>query len=544
MVHVSVKDFGAVGDGVADDTTAINLAVNAAGEGGRVYFPAVTHGYGITKQISMHAGQTLYGDGSASRILLQDGSVNGFIAVNQTGVKVRNLKVSCSSRTKPTPYKAAIMLQSCTGCSVENVVVTDMGYWGVALIDCTTCTVMKCQFDDFFSVDQDAADIVLWKTCINCTVEGNDCLAAANQIGIFIQDPYVNAKPIGNVISDNRVMAHKGYGICAYVTTAYDTKFVIANNRVSGIEGTSLKGASGAGIYVVGGGGATIDSNSVDDCCRSTSNFGPLAMAHIVVNGAMVGGKGVSIANNTVNATKGPGISCSSSDLAMLVFNNTVNCAVTAGVGIKINNAQQSKVINNVVNTKSPDAAIIVTASNAVLDGIELAGNSMNAAGRGIQFYRVGSGSYSNISLKDNRASAGNDCACYVDQAVNVTVINNQFSSQHQAFYASNVDALRMSGNYLRSAMVFPAHGIGFINRVTGICDETNELNGVILHKSDGIFSVTQYGSAPPAYGSGYWAVGDRVIGEKSDRAKPDAGMPKGWRCVAAGSPGTWVSEG
>lgn len=41
---VSVKDFGAVGDGVADDTTAIQTAINSfGGSGGSVYFPNGTY---------------------------------------------------------------------------------------------------------------------------------------------------------------------------------------------------------------------------------------------------------------------------------------------------------------------------------------------------------------------------------------------------------------------------------------------------------------------------------------------------------------------
>ena len=40
---VSVKDFGAVGDGVHDDTESIQTAVNCLPEGGRLYFPEGTY---------------------------------------------------------------------------------------------------------------------------------------------------------------------------------------------------------------------------------------------------------------------------------------------------------------------------------------------------------------------------------------------------------------------------------------------------------------------------------------------------------------------
>ena len=52
---VSVKDFGAVGDGVTDDTVAIQAAVNAVGAigGGSVYFPAGT--YKISNEITVNS---------------------------------------------------------------------------------------------------------------------------------------------------------------------------------------------------------------------------------------------------------------------------------------------------------------------------------------------------------------------------------------------------------------------------------------------------------------------------------------------------------
>ena len=58
---VSVKDFGAVGDNVTDDTAAIQAAITAA-TGKAVYFPAGVYKVTSTFQVN-NEGATLYGDG-------------------------------------------------------------------------------------------------------------------------------------------------------------------------------------------------------------------------------------------------------------------------------------------------------------------------------------------------------------------------------------------------------------------------------------------------------------------------------------------------
>jgi hypothetical protein len=54
-----VKDYGAVGDGVTDDTTAINAALTACPEGGVVYFPPGT--FIISAPIVLKRNRTLMG---------------------------------------------------------------------------------------------------------------------------------------------------------------------------------------------------------------------------------------------------------------------------------------------------------------------------------------------------------------------------------------------------------------------------------------------------------------------------------------------------
>lgn len=58
-IVVNVKDYGAKGDGTTDDHAAITRAVEAAGEGGTVYFP--TGKYRVTKTLNTLKGQLWQG---------------------------------------------------------------------------------------------------------------------------------------------------------------------------------------------------------------------------------------------------------------------------------------------------------------------------------------------------------------------------------------------------------------------------------------------------------------------------------------------------
>ena len=73
---VSVKDFGAVGDGSTDDTTAIQAAVNAAA-GAELYFPA-GH-YKITSSITINNSLSILGVRNQSVIMLATQNMDGFI---------------------------------------------------------------------------------------------------------------------------------------------------------------------------------------------------------------------------------------------------------------------------------------------------------------------------------------------------------------------------------------------------------------------------------------------------------------------------------
>jgi hypothetical protein len=119
---INVLDYGAVGNGVANDTAAIQAAINSSAGFLAVYFPAGT--YKITSQITISNDRVmLYGDGSASRILFNP-TANAvcFLFDKGSTSSVQNTIRDLTFYSTDTTYtKTAIKLVDVSQCLVENV---------------------------------------------------------------------------------------------------------------------------------------------------------------------------------------------------------------------------------------------------------------------------------------------------------------------------------------------------------------------------------------------------------------------------------------
>jgi hypothetical protein len=107
----NIKDFGAIGDGVANDTAALQAAINAIPSiGGSIYIPAGR--YKITSTITIYNKTvSIYGDGSGQSTAATDGSIivfhslgtsNGFVFDNVDGAYMRDIAIGADASTRPT----------------------------------------------------------------------------------------------------------------------------------------------------------------------------------------------------------------------------------------------------------------------------------------------------------------------------------------------------------------------------------------------------------------------------------------------------------
>lgn len=126
--NVSVMDFGAVGDGVTDDTAAIQAAINAVGSG-TVFFPTGT--YVCTQELLIvNPGVTLAGAGKGYVRNLQAHAVHSAAAVTRllfkgtgaTSVKTRVNYRATAGDPADAPISTAINIQA-DGCTIRDLMV-------------------------------------------------------------------------------------------------------------------------------------------------------------------------------------------------------------------------------------------------------------------------------------------------------------------------------------------------------------------------------------------------------------------------------------
>ena len=218
---VSISDFGAVGDGVANDTAAIQAALNT---GKAVLVPKGT--FKVQSTLAFAAdGQQLYGLGNTS-VLIDATSAANFININgRDGASVCNLKVDATAGSGGGSA-AGIAI----GSSSRNTVIDKVYFHGggqrVWLFTTDTVRVTNCTFKETgYGVIQQtgfsSSDVLV----ANCT--------AINMVSDFVEANCASAPSFNWVISNNVFE-----GCSGWPTRATESRFV----GITGVNGVVIEG--------------------------------------------------------------------------------------------------------------------------------------------------------------------------------------------------------------------------------------------------------------------------------------------------------------
>lgn len=215
---VNVLDYGAIGDGFADDTSAITAAVSAASSGSTVYFPTGT--YKVTSGIT-DGGKaiTFAGEGIGSIIT---GSGFAILSLTAQYSNAQDLKIVASGYNSNT-----------IGIDVAN------GTNGVV-----NFTIRRCTIFGFFQNPYPGKGIRLYfgmKGVIH------DCVIQFWSRGISVEAVDINNKPNADSVIANKIRQN----ITGIYVNTVDDLFLAHNTLESNEKCLHSVGMAGAGTYVM-----------------------------------------------------------------------------------------------------------------------------------------------------------------------------------------------------------------------------------------------------------------------------------------------------
>lgn len=239
----NVKDYGAVGDGSTNDTTAIQNAINASSPGDVVYYPAGT--YLVSSTIKLLKSRTYQGAGREYSVVKMANSAN------LDAVMASETWLSTTSTSADNPINVLDLkidgnkANQSSGLGVGLALIT---YWNTV----QNLEVVDCRGDGILvtSMRDDTTEIS------NTAVEAKVVRCAVRQsggIGIHVQDP----SPSTQSVTDGFILD------CIVDTTGAEGIYI---GSAAGwlVRGNHIYGASNTAIYLDRGGFTRVEGNYIE----------------------------------------------------------------------------------------------------------------------------------------------------------------------------------------------------------------------------------------------------------------------------------------
>ena len=392
---VNVKWFGAVGDGVTDDTTVIqNTITYASISGGSVYVPKGTY---PATSLQMVSNVNMYGDGydsillrkdlTATNILMNIFGVDNIPANNIKGIKVSNLHLRGKSTDKGLGNvdegHHLVMVQGGTNISFDNCTFTNWEGVAVAVRAGNNgwfnknVTITNCIFDGEIKYCQNAIAVLSVDKMLIDNNRFYRCTAPDQPAAIDIEPNPQDAsyaELFDITISNNQFDDIGGNvgAICMYLPIAFEDfnyppkNITIRNNTIKNsfagivlkqhqtsdaskffpesnikIEGNYISNTASVGLWLYGLKGVTVNNNTFEDTADS-ARVGWTTDSRAVYD--------VSFSRNTFRrcgTTSGIGLGIYRSAKIFLDANDFIDCGVsngTYGVGIDFSSGNTEEV--------------------------------------------------------------------------------------------------------------------------------------------------------------------------------------------------------
>jgi hypothetical protein len=409
----NVLDFGVVGNGVANDTVALQNAINASA-GGVLYFPAGTY---LCSQLNLVSNLTIVGAGQDNTIIKSNGTnVSAFVIGSGVDyVTVQDLQIDFADIASVSATSAIGFFNS-NYVAVRNCKIVKFDKLGVAMNSVRNFWIQDNH------IERTTADIQGVNECILTTetgsqtneygwIQNNVCINS----GTLLQGGYLFIE--SNTITNWRYGA--GIGVAQTASTVYN---VISNNHIFGTynsvdsDGFSLKGiecwgsltrvigniihgASGPGIFV-GGINTLVENNTFYNNNTYTAET-PSAGITLAYSTASFNANGSVVVGNrcfdtaVAGGTQQYGIVIGVGVTTVTVANNNLQnnkigeilALATAGVSFVGNSFLGTATATLGTIADNASAAVAITLSGATLGNVVAASCDINLQGMTISGY-------------------------------------------------------------------------------------------------------------------------------------------------------------